>query len=235
MNSDNINIFNLNGFEKISNKNIIIYFIIGLIILYIAKSTNNFSYVFIAICLMSIFIYYSQKISHENNKYNIDLKNKYMTEMNIDSSSLLARDNYLINLIHSARFIKYYENKLYTNLISYIEDFFVTYETLKQNINNIFLSKTDMIKPFNLNKIQHTILINDLRDQLERILKHIETIIFVIPNQQEYINSLYDFSQLIRSHLSRYYNRIMSDYKFTDHTSHYQLLRSSENKYDFIN
>ena len=234
MNSDNINIYNLNGLEKISNKNIIIYFIIGLIILYIAQSTNNFSYVFIAICLMSIFIYYSQKISFENNKYNIELKNKYMTEMNIDPLSLLARDEYLINLIYSVRFIKYNGYLLYKNLIVYLEDFFITYETLKQNINNIFLSKTDMIKPFKLNKIQQSILINDLRDQLERILKQIESIIYVLPNQQEYINSLYNFSQLIRSHLSRYYNRIMSDYNYIDHTSQYQLIRSSENKYDFL-
>lgn len=234
MNSDNINIYNLNGLEKISNKNIIIYFIIGLIILYIAQSTNNFSYVFIAICLMSIFIYYSQKISFENNKYNIELKNKYMTEMNIDPLSLLARDEYLINLIYSVRFIKYNGYLLYKNLIVYLEDFFITYETLKQNVNNIFLNKTDMIKPFKLNKIQQSLLLNDLRDQLERILKQIESIIYLLPNQQEYINSLYNFSQLIRSHLSRYYNRIMSDYNFFDHTSQYQLIRSSENKYDFL-
>ena len=240
MDSDIINIYNLNEYSKpnifniISNKHIIIYFIIGLVVLYIAINTHKFSYVFISVCLLGIIIYYTQKISYAKFNNRITLKNRYISELNINPESLFNRDNYLVNLLYSARFIKAKSPNDFAKLVLLIEDFLVTFETLKQNKNNIFLKSTDMIKPFELNKIQHSILINDIRDQLERVLKHIQIMIHGLPNEYRYLNSYYNFNQLIRSHLSKYYNRIMSDYNYIDHTSQYHLIRSSENKYDFI-
>ena len=91
-----------------------------------------------------------------------------------------------------------------------------------------------MIKPFKLNKIQQSLLINDLRDQLERILIHVQTIIHVLPSDLRYLDSYYDFSQLLKHNLSRYYNFIMGKYNFIDHTSQYQVLRKTENKYGYL-
>ncbi len=235
-----INIYNLKQhipnsiFSKIDNKQIIIYFIMGMIVLFIANTTQQFSYVFIAICLMSIFIYYSQSISHAKYVFKTNKKTEYLRELDIDPKSLISKDDFLIELFYSALFIKAKSPEDYKKLIAYIEDFLVTYETLKQNKNNIFVRPTDMIQPFELSSIQKTILINDIRDQLERILKHIQTIIYKIPSNTRYLDSFYQFNQLIRSHLSRYYNRILSDLNYIDHTSQYQLLRTSEDKYGWL-
>jgi hypothetical protein len=238
--TNKINIYNLKKhipnsiFSKIDNKQMIIYFIIGLFVLFIAKTTGQFSYVFISICLFAIFIYYSQSISHAKYIFKNNKKKEYLNELEISPYSLLSRDDYLVELFYSAIFIKLKTPEDYTKMILYIEDFLVTYETLKQNINNIFLKPTDLIKPFKLSPIQQSILINDIRDQLERTLKHIQNIIHKIPSNTIYLDAYYQFSQLIRSHLSRYYNRILSDLKYTDHTSQYQLLRTSEDKYGWL-
>jgi hypothetical protein len=235
-----INIYNLKKhipnsiFSKINNKQMIIYFIMGIIVLFIAKTTQQFSYVFIGICLMAIFIYYSQSISHAKYIFKINKKTEYLNELEIDKNSLLSRDDYLVELFYSAIFLKHKSQEDYTKLITYIEDFFVTYETLKQNKNNIFLRPTDLVQPFKLSKIQQSILINDIRDQLERIFKHIQTIIYKVPSNTRYLDSYYQFFQLLRSHLSRYYNRILSDLNFSDHTSQYQLIRTSEDKYGWL-
>jgi len=240
MNNLEINIFNLYEFRKndifarIDNKNLFIYFCIGLIILYIAVYYKKFSYVFISICLFISFIYYSQSISHANYKYGETKKNNFLNKLNIEPNLLITKDDYLIELLSNAYFIKMKSPEDFKKLISLIEDFFIIYESLKQNKNNIFLSKNELIKPVDLNPIQHSILINDIRDQLERILKHIQTIIHKIPHDSNYLDAYYMFNQLIRAHLSRYYNRILSDYKYSDHTSQYQLIRISEDKYGFI-
>ena len=238
--TNKINIYNLKKhipnsiFSKIDNKQMIIYFIMGLFVLFIAKTTQQFSYVFISICLCAIFIYYSQSISHAKYIFKNNKRKEYLNELEISPHSLLSRDDYLVELFYSAIFIKAKSPEDYTKMILYIEDFLVTYETLKQNINNIFLKPTDLIKPFKLSPIQQSILINDIRDQLERTLKHIQNIIHKIPSNTRYLDAYYQFSQLIRSHLSRYYNRILSDLKYTDHTSQYQLLRTSEDKYGWL-
>ena len=167
-----VNIYNLdsytspNIFNIIEKKNIIVYFIILIIILFIQKTTNNFSYVFISICLMCVYVYYTQKISYTNHQYNKQQIIKNTSELNIDPTSLLARDQTLINILYGARFIKSKSQKQFAKLIDLLENFMITFETLKRDVNNIFLKPSDMIKPFKLNKIQQSLLINDLRDQL---------------------------------------------------------------------
>jgi len=75
MDNNKIDIFNLHKygqtsiFNIISNYQIIIYFILLIILLFMTKSVNNFSYVFIAFCLISIYIYYLQSISYANYIY----------------------------------------------------------------------------------------------------------------------------------------------------------------------
>ena len=91
-----------------------------------------------------------------------------------------------------------------------------------------------MLKPFTLRTNHHAILINDLRDQLEMILKQIQTIIYILPQNVIYLNRFYQFNQLIKSHLSRYYNKILFKYNYNDHTSQYLLNRTSEDKYYFL-
>jgi len=188
----------------------------------------------IQICLLLLFsgVYVYINEYKTNNK--LLLINEYIKELNINPNLLICRDKFIIELLYDAIFIKYKDPISYSNMILYIEDFIVSFETLKQNINNIFLNSNQMIQPSILTKNQQLILINDLRDQLERVMKHIESIIYIIPNEKIYLDSYYNFYQLIRNQLSRYYNKILTMYKINDHTTRYQLLRTSENKYDFI-
>lgn len=180
--------------------------------------------------IIIILIFYGLYLYNQNRTDKIT----YIKQLNINPDLLICRDEFIIELLYNAIFIKYKAPKSYLQLINYIEDFLVSFETLKHNITNIFLNKDQMIQPSNLTKSHQHILINDLRDQLERIMKHTETIIHVIPNEKIYLDSYYNFYQLMRNQLSRYYNRILTMYKINDHTSQYQLLRTSENKYDFI-
>ncbi len=219
---------------NVSNKNLIIYSILLIILLFITKKTNNFSYVFITTCLMGLYIYCNQQKYSINKSINIETKINNLKELNIKSTSLISKDNYLIELLYDSIFIYIKEPLIFTKLISYIEDFFVTFETLKQDIDNIFLKSNDIITPIRLNKLHKSILTNDLRDQLERIMIHIDTFIHFIPNELRYLNSYYEFSQLIRLHLTKYYQKILDNNNINDHTSKYQLIRSSENKYGFI-
>lgn len=238
---DNINMYNLHKYDKtnilsyIPNKQIVIYLIFLIVVLCIIKYTNNFSYVFLFICLIVIYVYFNQKIITLNvNKKDND-KKIFLEHLNIKSTSLIARDDELLRILYEAKFIQNKAPEQYTKIIAQIEYFLVIYETLKQNINNIYLTPTDMIRPFNLKSNHHSILINDLRDQLELILKNIQPIIHVLPQDLIYLEAFYQFNQIIRSHLSRYYNRILSDYKINDHTSKYLLIRSSEDKYGILN
>lgn len=240
-NLNNINMYNLHKYDKtnilsyIPNKQIIIYSIFLLIILCVIKYTNNFSYVFLLICLVAIYVYFSQKIITLNISKKDNEKKTFLEHLNIKSNSLIAKDNELLKILYDAKFIKNKAPEQYKKIIAQIEYFLVIYETLKQNVNNIFLTPSDMIKPFNLKSNHHTILINDLRDQIELILKNIQLIVHVLPQDLIYLDAFYQFNQIIRSHLSRYYNRILSDYKFNDHTSQYLLIRSLEDKYGFLN
>lgn len=182
------------------------------------------------IILCCIYLLYDRYIS--NNK-SITLEAN-LKKLGISNHLLIARDEYLIKLLNDAIFLRYKSPDAFAKMILYIEDFIVLFETLKQNITNIYLNPNQMIQPDKISQSQRLILLNDLRDQLERVMKHIESTIHVIPNESIYIDSYYNFYQLIRNQLSRYYNRILSMYKINDHTSQYQLLRTSENKYDFI-
>ena len=166
--------------------------------------------------------------------YPTKIDKTYLEELNINPKYFIKQDNYIMELLYKAIFIKYKAPTFYDKMILNIEDFLVTYETLKQNKTNIFLNPKQMIKPAELSKDKQQILINDLRDQLERILKQIETIIYVIPNEHTFLDSYYYFYQLLRNHLSKYYNEMIDKYNINDHTSQYQVLRTGEDKYDFI-
>jgi len=238
--SDIIDIYNLdkysqrNIYNRIDNNNLIIYSLLSLIILTLSYKTNKFSYVFIGICILAVSSFYLQKISYSNYHYQLEETNKYIKELNINPKLFITRDNYLIELLYSVIFIKHSIPIYFKNLILYIEDFIITFETLKQNVDNIYLKETDLIEKISLNKIQRSLLINDLRDKLERVLKYLQTFIHILPNSTNYLDAYNKFNQLIRLHLSKYYYRILTDYNFNDHTSEYLLIRSSENKYDFI-
>jgi hypothetical protein len=227
LNTNPVNIFNINNFLPnnifgiIHNKYLVIYFICVLVILFTAKNTNNFSYVFISICIFVIYIYYTQLITHTNITYNQNIENNYLLDLGIDLNTFISKDKYLIKLLHQNMYIKNKNIKIFNNLLLYIEDFLITFETLKSN--NVLLNNT-----------YQQILLNDIRDKLERILSHINTFIYILPNDSGYLNNYYNFSQLIRSHLSIYYNKIINQYGVSDHTNLYQTTRSLENKYGFI-
>ena len=191
--------------------------------------TNLILKICIILILFGLYIYYEKKINKKDD--NTEL---YLAELDINPDYFIIQDKYIVELLYKAIFIKYKARTFYDRMILNIEDFLVTYETLKQNKTNIFLNNKQMIEPTDLSKGQQQILINDLRDQLDRILKQIETIIHVIPNEHTYLDNYYYFYQLLRNHLSKYYNEIIDKYNIIDHTSLYQLLRTGENKYDFI-
>jgi hypothetical protein len=223
---------NPNLFNLIDNYQLIIYFIIILIILYIAKKTKNTSYTIISIFLFILLLYNDHKKFYskhlDRSKQRIEL-----IKIGISENSLINGNPELIKILYDADFIRNKSNKSYSNLINMIEYYLTIYETLKQNVNNIKLRKDSMIKPFKLNKSHHSILINDLRDQLEAILNFNDTFIHILPNEDIYLEAYYQFKQLIKLYLSRYYNEILTIYNYIDHASNYELYRT-ETKYGFL-
>lgn len=221
-------------FNLIGNYQMIIYFIITLTILYIAKNTKNTSYTIISIFLFMILLYNDHKklFSKHLNKTKQNLE---LIKIGIPEDSLIKNNSELTKLLYDADYIRFKSNQYYNDLINMIEYYLTIYETLKQNVNNIKLTKDSMIKPFKLNKSHHSILINDLRDQLEKILQHINNFVHILPNEDRYLNIYYRFKQLIKLYLSRYYNEILTIYNYIDHTSNYELNRTlNDNKYGFL-
>lgn len=223
---------NPNLFNLIDNYQIIVYFIIILTVLYIAKNTKNTSYTIISLFLFILLLYNDHKKYYskhlDKTKQKIEL-----TKIGISENSLINDNPDLIKILYNADFIRNKSNKYYSNLINMIEYYLTIYETLKKNVNNINLIKGTMIKPFKLNKSHHTILINDLRDQLEAILQFNDTFIHILPNEDRYLEAYYQFKQLIKLYLSRYYNEILTIYNYIDHSSNYELYRSQA-KYGFL-
>lgn len=223
---------NPNLFNLIDNYQLIIYFTIILIILYIAKNTKNTSYTIISIFLFILLIYNDHKkyFSKHLNKTKQKIE---LIKIGISENSLINSNPELIKILYDADFIRSKSSKYYSNLINMIEYYLTIYETLKQNVNNIQLKKDSLITPFKLNKSHHSILLNDLRDQLEAILQLNDTFIHILPNEDRYLEAYYKFKQLIKLYLSRYYNEILTIYNYVDHTSNYELYRT-QNKYSFL-
>lgn len=160
-------------------------------------------------------------------KYNpLKMNNNYLEELEIGKKQLIAGDDKLIEILYNIRGINLYINKFYNKLYELLEDFYVTHRTLLLNVNNIYLKPNEFVKPFKLNIVHRNMLKNDLRDQLERILKHIEEMIHTIPSQQLYLNAFSNFNKLINEHLSKMYSQI-------DKIPEYQINRKNEN-YDFL-
>ena len=223
---------NPNLFNLIDNYQLIIYFTVILIISYIAKKTKNTSYTIISIFLFILLLYNDHKKFYskhlDSTKQKIEL-----IKIGISENSLINSNSELIKILYDANFIRNKSSKYYSNLINMIEYYLTIYETLKQNVNNIKLIKDSMIQPFKLNKNHQTILINDLRDQLEAILEFNDTFIHILPNEDRYLESYYKFKQLIKLYLSRYYNEILTIYNYINHDSNYELYRT-QTKYGFL-
>ena len=223
---------NPNLFNLIDNYQLIIYFTIILTILYIAKNTKNTSYTIISIFLFILLLYNDHK-NYYSKHLNRTKQRIELIKIGISENSLINGNSELIKILYDADFIRNKSSKYYSNLINMIEYYLTIYETLKQNVNNIKLTKDSMIKTFKLNKSHHLILINDLRDQLDAILQFNDTFIHILPNEDEYLKAYYQFKQLIKLYLSRYYNEILTIYNYIDHTSNYQQY-STQTKYGFL-
>ena len=159
------------------------------------------------------------------------ITNKYI---NIPNNNYHNNDTKITDILNKAIFIKSYDKLAYDKLIEIIDNFLIIYTSLEKNISNIFLNENQYIQPTPLTKSQQQILINDLRDTIERIFKHLDTLIYIIPNDLIYLDAYYKFYQELRIILSTYYNNILIKYNINDHTSQYILNRTSQSKYDFI-
>jgi hypothetical protein len=219
-------------FNKFTKTNIIIYSIILVLILFLIKNNVNIAYIIISLFIFSFYIYHNQTISYENLLSDRKTKNKYIDYIGTTNESFLSKDLKLLEILYSARYLKLEAPIHYNELLILMDDFFVTYTTLKKNVNNIYIQKDNIIQPIKLNPATQTILINDLRDQLERILKHMDMFILQISANTRYTISLYYVNQQIKSRLSKYYNEILN--KFDMYPTKYEILRSNEDKYDFL-
>lgn len=150
----------------------------------------------------------------------------YLEELKIGEKQLIARDAKLLEILYNIRGINPYMTNFYNKLYELLEDFYATHKTLLLNVNNIYLKPNELVKPLKLNIIHRNILKNDLRDQLERILNHIEDMIYIIPSQQIYLDAFSNFNKLINEHLSKMYSKISI-------LPEYQINRKDIN-YDFL-
>ncbi len=161
----------------------------------------------IIILLICLLVYYNMK----KDKI-IRLKPNmidYVKELEIKQNSLIIKDIYLVELLYRGKFLKMQSPIYYSELLDYINNFIISLNNPKQ-------------------------IISDARDNLERVLKHIQSMIFILPSDSFYLDEFYKFSQSIKVYLSKYYFDILKKHNIIDHTSYYLLNRSSENKYGFF-
>jgi hypothetical protein len=171
--------------------------------------------------ILIIFILIILLLINYNNLLKINIE-----EIKIEEKQLIANDAKLLEILHNIKSINPYITNFYDKLNELLEDFYATHKTLLLNVNNIYIKPNELVKPFKLNIVHRNILKNDLRDQLERILKHIEEMIYVIPSQEMYLNAYYNFNKLINEHLSKMYSQINT-------IPQYQIYRKDAN-YDFF-
>jgi hypothetical protein len=209
-----------------------------------AKNTKNFlNYYFIVFCFILIIIFYNDTII--NDKLSTPFKiilgmcfiiiyasypqiinyiyNNHSTKYKQQTKSNIQPDIYLSKLLNQHEKISKKAPKEFNKLRELIKDFLLTHHILLSNNRKNTLTKTQL-----------KISINDLRDQLERILKYSQTLIHLMPHDKTYLDEFFIFNQLLKQCLSNYYNEIISIYGINDHTHQYELLRSSENKYGYV-
>jgi hypothetical protein len=188
---NHVNLYNLsdylpnNIFAHVQNNKIISYYVIGCFILAITTYETNThtkntytSKIIIGICFLAIYIYYSQLIDHTNKTEKIARKNKNLIKLKINKFSPISSDNYLLELLNKSDHIHVKAPIAFSNLLKLIEDFLSIYNVLKSN-------KNTSQPPINQMQI---ILINDLRDKLERILKYSQTMIHLMPHNKLYLD-----------------------------------------------
>lgn len=178
-------------------------------------------FIFIVIIITLLLIKYNffKEISNSN-------INNYIEKLGIDNRPLISEDVKLLEILYNIRGINPYITKYYNKLYDLLEDFYAMQKTLLLNVNNIYLKPNELVKPFKLNVVHRDILKNDLRDQLERILKHMEEIIYIIPSQQMYLDAFSNFNKLINEHLSKMYIKVVD-------LPQYQIMRNDKN-HDFL-
>jgi hypothetical protein len=119
-------------------------------------------------------------------------------------------------------------NKELKTLIEYLDDFLVLFKIIDNNrFNNL------ITKDIELNIHQQQLLLNDIREKMNKINKYVDTFIHIIPYHIKYLDEYYNFCISLKTYLSNNYYYLLNKYNINIVESDYNLLDKS-NKYDYI-
>ena len=110
-------------------------------------------------------------------------------------------------------------NKESKVLQEYLDEFLVLFKMIDNNID--------------LNISQQQLLLNDIREQMNKINKYIDTFIHIIPYHIKYLDEYYNFCISLKTYLSNKYYYLLNKYNITIVESDYNTLDNSIN-YDYI-
>jgi len=198
-------------FREISNKNIIKYVIIFLIIIIIGSYyDHNISYYFITFIIYLFIIYNIQMkwyLTHENdnNSYNNDHLHK---QLNISEDNMLYNEIEIKIFLHEMIFISYYSLELYNKIIDMIEKYLKIYNYLKRDVD--ILDKTILIKANKLTINQKRLLVKDLNNLKNMIIEEYCGLILILPNNKRIIDKYNESIQKLINLLNKYYEDIIN-------------------------
>jgi hypothetical protein len=110
-------------------------------------------------------------------------------------------------------------NKESKVLQEYLDEFLVLFKMIDNNID--------------LTISQQQLLLNDIREQMNKINKYIDTFIHIIPYHIKYLDEYYNFCISLKTYLSNKYYYLLNKYNITIVESDYNTLDNSIN-YDYI-
>jgi hypothetical protein len=212
------------NYYSFNSNQIIILYILLIILLFIIKVFNISEYLTLGLILIILYINgYISFIDKENDEiYN------YIININPEIKDSL-KDKNLLLLIYKIRILNL-PNKELKTLIEYLDDFLVLFKTID---NNRFNDNNLITKDIELNIHQQQLLLNNIREQMNKINKYVDTFIHIIPYHIKYLDEYYNFCISLKTYLSNNYYYLLNKYNINIVESDYNLLDKS-NKYDYI-
>lgn len=151
---------------------------------------------------------------------NINMKSKLFNNniLNHNFLKLLKKEQYdkLIDLYNKS-------NRLYNQLL------------LKENNSNwnqYFIKSFDDISKIDYS-YHKSILVNDYKYSIQTLLEYLESIIFLLPNNINYLDYYYDFNKNLNNYFYNNYQNVLNIYNINDVLTYYNTFKKNNNQ--FIN
>ena len=217
----------MNYYSFTSNQIIILYILL-IILLFIIKVFNISEYLTLGLILLYCYILYINGYISFIDKEDNEIYN-YIININPEFKDNLLKDKKLSLLIYNIKILNL-PNKELKTLIEYLDTFLILFKIID---NNKFNNDNFITKNIELNIHQQQLLLNDIREQMNKINKYVDTFIHIISYHIKYLDEYYNFCISLKTYLSNKYYYLLNKYNINIVESDYNLLDKS-NKYDYI-